>query len=170
MATQHTLAGPEPIILAPGEGTHLEFLNNLATVKVAAGEHGSMSVVEFLAPEGFGPPMHNHLEEDELFIVLEGTIALHTGGDRFEARAGSYAMLPHAVPHTFQVLTQTARIINVTSSNSTAPRFDRMVAGLGKPTDRLTVPEPTDIDPARVAQVCHDHGIEIVGPPPAPPI
>ena len=43
-----------------------------------------------------------------------------------------------------------------------------MVAALGSPTERLTIPEPGYIDAARVAEVCHEHGIEVVGPPPEP--
>lgn len=168
MSIQHTLTADEPVLLADREGTHLHFLNNAATIKVAAGGRRSMSVVEFLAPRGFGPPLHNHLEEDELFIVLDGTIALFTGGERHEAPTGTFAMLARGVPHTFQVLSESARIVNVTSSPSATPRFDQMVAALGVPTDRLTIPEPGEIDPARVAEVCHQHGIEIVGPPPAP--
>ena len=65
-------------------------------------------------------------------------------------------------------LSESAHFINVTASNTTIPQFDRMVAVLGTPTDRLVIPDPMDIDPAQVAEVCHQHGIEIVGPPPAP--
>jgi hypothetical protein len=43
-----------------------------------------------------------------------------------------------------------------------------MVAALGTPTDAPTMPEPTYIDPARVAEVNAGFGIEILGPPPAP--
>ena len=67
--------------LAPGGGRRFSFLDNLATVKVEAGSARSMSVVEFVGPRGFGPPLHNHLEEDELFIVLEGELALFTGDE-----------------------------------------------------------------------------------------
>jgi mannose-6-phosphate isomerase-like protein (cupin superfamily) len=168
MSIEHTLTADEPVLLADREGTHLHFLNNAATIKVAADGRRSMSVVEFLAPRGFGPPLHNHLEEDELFVVLEGTIALFSGDVRFEAEQGGIAYLPHGEPHTFQVLTDTARIVNVTSSHAAAPRFDQMVAALGVGTDRPALPEPGPIDPGRVADVCRAHGIEILGPPPAP--
>jgi hypothetical protein len=127
-----------------------------------------MSVVEFVGPKGFGPPLHNHLEEDELFVVLDGAMAFFTGDERMEAEAGAMAYLPHGRPHTFQVLSDTARFVNVTSSATVVPRFDEMVAALGEPTTAPTIPEPGYIDPARVAEVCGAHGIDIVGPPPAP--
>lgn len=127
-----------------------------------------MSVVEFAARKGFGPPLHNHLHEDELFIVLDGTLTLFSGDDQFEAGEGSFAYLPHNRPHTFQVITDTARIVNVTASHTNVPRFDEMVAALGDPTTELVIPDPGPIDPGRVAEICAAHGIEIVGPPPAP--
>ncbi|MFC2153593.1 cupin domain-containing protein [Actinomycetota bacterium] len=168
MSYEHTLATDEPVALADREGHHLRFLNHAATVKVAASGHRSMSVVEFVGPRGFGPPLHNHLEEDELFIILEGELALFTGDERIEGAAGAFVYLPRNRPHTFQVMSETARFVNVTSSNVTVPRFDEMVTALGTPTDRPTMPEPGYIDPARVAEVCAAHGIEILGPPPAP--
>jgi len=167
MSNQPTLAVNEPFVLAANQGHHLEFLNHLATIKVAAGDNGSMSVVEFLAPQGFGPPLHRHLDEDELFIIFDGELQFHTGDRTIPAGAGAYAFLPRAIPHTFQVLTDSARFVNVTSSTAATPQFDQMVTALGAPTRTLAIPEAAYIDPARVAEVCAAHGIEILGPPPA---
>ena len=143
MSSQPTLAS---IVLAAGEGQHYEFLNSLATVKLA-GRDRSMSVVEFLAPRGFGPPEHRHNEEDELFIVFDGELRFFTGGTEFTAGAGGFAYLPHGVPHTFQVLSPTARLLNVTASRSAMPRFDEMVAELGVPTEATVIPQPSPSTP-----------------------
>lgn len=168
MTTQHNSIRNDAAICGDGQGAHFHFLNHLATVKVAAGGTRSMSVVEFLAPRGFGPPLHIHRNEDELFIILEGRLTFFSGDERFESGEGSVAYLPQEKPHTFQVLTDTARLVNVTSSNSTVPRFDEMVAALGQATATPTMPQPEAIDPGKVAEVCAAHGIDIVGPPPAP--
>jgi quercetin dioxygenase-like cupin family protein len=168
MSIHHALANPEVIALGPGEGQHLAFLDNLATIKVPAAGTRSMSVVEFLAPHGFGPPEHRHNDEDELFIVLDGELRFFVGGAEMAGAAGGVAYLPRAIPHTFQVISDSARLINVTASSTTTPRFDEMVAALGAPTDQTGLPEPAPIDPARVAEVCAAHGIDIVGPPPPP--
>ncbi|MFP3914968.1 MAG: cupin domain-containing protein [Actinomycetota bacterium] len=159
-------APAQPVILAPGEGKHLSFLNHLATIKHEAGSSGSMSVVEFTAPRGFGPPEHIHRHEDELFIILEGELRLYTGGEEIAAGEGSFAHLPRAVAHTFQVMSPSAHFMNVTASPSGPPRFDAMVATLGTAIPQAVLPEPGPIDPARVAEVCAAHGIDIVGPPP----
>jgi quercetin dioxygenase-like cupin family protein len=157
-----------PEVIAPGSGNHLHFLNHLATVKVRGGEDGAFSVVEFTAPRGFGPPLHRHDDEDELFVVLSGEIAFHTGDDQLLTGEGGIAFLPHGVPHTFQIHSDLASFVCVTGSRVRAPRFDRMVAALGVPAATASLPEPGPIDPGRVADVCLEHGIQVLGPPPAP--
>ena len=157
-----------PEVIAPGAGHHFHFLDHLATVKVRPGETGSLSAVEFTAPRGFGPPLHRHQDEDELFIVLDGELAFHSGEQRLTSGSGGVAFLPCGVPHTFQVLSDTARFTCITASRSAVPRFDEMVTQLGVPTDLPALPEPGYIDATHVADVCLQHGIEILGPPPAP--
>ena len=153
-------------VLATGEGQHFEFLNHLATIKLE-GEGRAMSVVEFLAPRGFGPPQHTHRDEDEVFFVLDGEVRFFTGGQETDAGTGGFAHLPHGEPHTFQVLSATARIATITASITGEPRFDQMVSALGSPTTKAALPEPGYIDPAHVAEVCASYGIDIVGPPPS---
>jgi quercetin dioxygenase-like cupin family protein len=155
-------------VLSAGGGEHFEFLNNRATIKVRAGSEGSMSVVEFLAPKGFGPPLHRHLFEDELFVVFEGELMFHRGEDRIPGSVGSVAYLPRGHAHTFQVLSESSRFLNVTAANRGIPRFDAMVAALGIPTTSTAIPPPMQIDPGHVAEVCAQHDIEILGPPPGP--
>lgn len=43
-----------------------------------------------------------------------------------------------------------------------------MVAALGVEVATPSLPEPAPIDPGRVAEVCEQHGIQVLGPPPAP--
>lgn len=156
-------------VVAPGDGDHRFFLNHLATVKVGAGESSSgMSAVEFTAPRGFGPPLHVHREEDELMYVLEGEIRLVLGDTSTVATAGTVVSLPHGVPHVFQVVSDAARFLTVTAGRRTAPSFDRFVRALGEPTEPTALPAPAAIDPGDVGRVCAEHGIEVLGPPPAP--
>jgi quercetin dioxygenase-like cupin family protein len=155
-------------VLATNEGHHLHFLNHLATVKITGESSGSLSVVEFLGPRGFGPPLHKHDIEDELFVILDGRMVFRSGNLEVVAEAGSHAFLPHGRPHTFQVLSDTARFTCITASKAKTPEFDQMVTELGTPADTPHLPVPAPIDPARVAEICMRHGIEVLGPPPAP--
>lgn len=168
MHTSTPSVSDRPVILEPDAGAHYHFLNNLATVKVSAGTEGQLSVVEFLAPRGFGPPLHRHNHEDELFVILDGELTLQSGDAERAGGPGTVALLPMAVPHTFQVISDEARFLNVTGSAEGPPRFDLMVAALGLPTTDLAIPDPMDIDPDEVAEICAAHGIDILGPPPPP--
>lgn len=156
-------------LVPPGAGSHFHFLNHPATIKVAADDNGALSVVEFLAPRGFGAPEHRHDTEDEVFIILDGELRFRTGDNEAVGGTGSVTYLPRGKAHTFQVLSETARFIVVNASSGTeSPRFAEMVAALGTPTDEPVMPEPVYIDPARVSEICAAHGVDIVGPPPAP--
>ena len=168
MGAMETNTAQSPTFVEPNGGQHFHFLNHLATVKVSGGVDGQLSVVEFEASRGFGPPLHRHNDEDELFVILDGEIVLRTGDEEINGPAGTVAMLPRAVPHSFQVLSEKARFINVTGSTKGAPRFDQMVSALGTPIENRNLPSPVEIDPGRVAEVCAAHGIDILGPPPPP--
>ncbi|MEZ5226708.1 MAG: cupin domain-containing protein [Acidimicrobiales bacterium] len=159
-----------PYILDRDEGDHRHFLNHLATRKVSADYGSSMSVTEFVAPKSFGPPLHVHDDEDEIMIVLDGEIRCESGAISGVATAGATVFLPHGVPHTFQVISDEARFVTISSSSS-SPRsavFDQMVADLGAPAPGPVQPVPVEIDPGAVAASCARHGIEVLGPPPAP--
>ncbi|MDJ0769885.1 MAG: cupin domain-containing protein [Ilumatobacter sp.] len=155
--------------IADGDGAHHHFLNHLATVKVGAGDSTSgMNAVEFTAPRGFGPPLHVHREEDELMYVIDGRVRFEFGEESVLADTGCVVSLPCGVPHTFQVESESARLLTVAAGRRSAPSFDRFVATLGEPIDTTALPEPVAIDPGRVAAVCAEHGMEVLGPPPAP--
>jgi quercetin dioxygenase-like cupin family protein len=154
-----------PVMVARDEGERFHFLNTLHTAKIK-GEHtnGTLQAVEFLAPRNFGPPLHRHDGEDELFYILDGELWLSSGDVEAVHGEGAVVWLPRGLPHTFQVRSQTARVLVV----STPSGFERFVATLGEPTESRTMPEPREIDPARIAEVCAQFDIQVLGPPPAP--
>lgn len=120
--------------------------------------------MEFLAPRNFGPPLHRHDGEDELFYILDGELWLASGDVEAVHGEGAVAWLPRGQAHTFQVRSQTARVLVVTTPSG----FERFVAILGEPTESRSLPEPEDIDPAHIAEVCAQFDIQVLGPPPAP--
>ena len=152
--------------VAEGDGDHRFFLNHLATVKVSAGSSLSgMNVVEFDAPKDFGPPLHQHEHEDEIMFVISGEVLLLVGEERVIAGPGTVVSLPAQVPHIFQVVSESARFLTVTSGSSGRPTFDRFVQELGAPVDPDALPEPGPVDPGYLAQVAAAYDIEILGPP-----
>ncbi|WP_323793500.1 quercetin 2,3-dioxygenase [Nocardioides sp.] len=154
-----------PSILARDEGEHFHFLDNLFTAKVTSEmSNDVLNVMEFVGPKNFGPPLHRHDLEDEMFYVLEGEVWFSCGGVEAVHQEGAMAWLPKGLPHQFQILSDTARVLQLT----TPGQFEKFVAKLGKPADGPTLPEPAPVDGALVAQVAAEFNIEILGPPPAP--
>src|SRR3569833_3553234 len=91
----------DPRVLRSDEGRALWLLGNLVTVKAAAEDtSGRATVVEFLNPPGFAPPLHRHLHEDEMFFVLDGEARFLCGGEELGAGHGDFVLLPDGQPHT----------------------------------------------------------------------
>ena len=154
-----------PLVLPRGVGEHFAFLNTLTTVKLVGDRSGGvLSCVELVAPRGFGPPLHRHDVEDELFYIAEGEVRFTAGDVDEVAVTGGTVWLPKLLPHQFQVLSETARIFQVT----TPAQFEQFVAALGTPMQSAELPEPVEIDGGQVAKVCTDFQIEVLGPPPPP--
>lgn len=126
--------------------------------------NGVMSVMEFVGPTNFGPPLHRHDIEDELFYIVDGEVWFACGDAEGVYHTGATVWLPRGRPHTFQIRSDTARVLQVT----TPAQFERFVAALGRPADEPVLPEPEEIDGAHVAAVCAEFSIEVLGPPPAP--
>ena len=155
-------------ILGPDEGRHLHVLDNLGSVKTKADGSQAMAVIEFTALRGFGPPAHLHEDEDEFLYVLEGEVNVHIDDEVRSTTAGTFVWLPRNVPHTFQVVSETARMLSATAGSlGPMPSFDAMMVELGNEVSQPTMPDPMDIDPGHVAAVSARHGVKVIGPPPA---
>ena len=69
-----------PVLVARDEGDHFHFLNTVQTAKINSEQsNGVLTAVEFFAPRTFGPPLHRHEDEDELFYILDGELWLSCG-------------------------------------------------------------------------------------------
>ncbi len=131
-----------------------------------ADTHGSFSLIEELAPPGFGPPWHVHHAEDELFYVLEGEETFRVGEREIRAPEGSTVYAPHGTPHSYRVEGEIpARHLCLTSP----PDLENFVLDVGTPADERTLPpetEPTSEEVEKVAALQEEYGFEILGPPP----
>src|SRR3954468_21363664 len=97
-------ATPRPRLLRADEGDAVWFLGSLVTVKATGADTGGwVTVVEFLNPPGFAPPLHRHQREDEMFLILDGEATFFCDGDELTAGPGDFVHLPVGVPHTFLV-------------------------------------------------------------------
>ena len=168
-ATMSTAAGPavSPIALRQDEGEALWFLGVLATIKASSETtDGRVAVIEHLAPQGAGSPLHVHHREDEWFYVTEGELTFWVGGRLIAAPAGSFVYGPRGVPHTFAVTSPEARFLLVTEPAG----FEGFMRALAEPARTLTLPPPASRppDPERMMALAAEYGIEILGPPGIP--
>lgn len=72
-----------------GTADSLWFLDTLVSVHVSfhAGAN-RISLLEHQAPYADSPPLHIHVNEDEVFYILEGELRLQLGQDEHRLRAG----------------------------------------------------------------------------------
>ncbi|HMS61706.1 MAG TPA: quercetin 2,3-dioxygenase [Solirubrobacteraceae bacterium] len=160
-------AAVAPIALSPGEGEALWFLGILATIKSSAETTGGrVAVIEHLAPQGSGSPLHVHRREDEWFFVIDGELTFWVGGEVIVATAGAFVYGPRDIPHTFTVTSQQARFLLVTEPAG----FEGFMRALSAPAEDRVLPPSTiqPPDPAVMMATAAEYGIEILGPPGIP--
>jgi quercetin dioxygenase-like cupin family protein len=92
-----------PYVVQPSDGLDAP-LGRLGTIhKVPAyATEGRLAAIEHtLAPKQLAAPLHRHSREDELSIVLKGTLGAMLGDDVIVAGPGSYVLKPRGQWHTF---------------------------------------------------------------------
>jgi quercetin dioxygenase-like cupin family protein len=156
-----------PIARLADEGEALWFLGTLATVKASSETTaGRVAVIEQLAPQGAGSPLHVHHREDEWFYVIEGTLTFWVGGEVIDAPAGSFVYGPRDIPHTFIVSSPEARFLLVTEPAG----FEQFMRAFSERAATRTIPASAGppSDPGALIAAAAEFGIEILGPPGIP--
>ncbi|SHM58971.1 quercetin 2,3-dioxygenase [Cryptosporangium aurantiacum] len=149
-------------VKTPADGPQWWFLDTRMVVKAAAEQTGgAFALIEWSAPAGFGPPLHQHNTEDEAFYLFEGAIDVQCGDDRWTVGPGDFVFLPRGVPHGFVVADGPVRGLQITSPAG----FERFVAELGREPEGPGLPEPSAPDVPRLAEASGRYGHEILGPP-----
>jgi mannose-6-phosphate isomerase-like protein (cupin superfamily) len=158
---------PAPRRWRDGEGEALWFLGNFLTVKVGGDEsRGQLTVIDFVNPPGFAPPLHRHEHEEEVFYVLEGAATFHCDGQEIAAGPGDLVHLPAGLPHTFTVGDAAPlRVLQIT----TPAGFEGFAREAGEPaaTHGLPPGPPTAEQIGALMGIAPRYDMEILGPPPA---
>ncbi len=116
------------------------------------------AAVEVHTPPGFGPEMHIHIGQNELFFMLRGSVGLQCGSDRTILKAGDAFMAPADVPHAYVTLgTEPAHMLNIFDPAGAIEAFFAEYAPL------VGVDGPPDAK--KLAEVYAKHGMKVVGPP-----
>jgi mannose-6-phosphate isomerase-like protein (cupin superfamily) len=136
-----------PYIRRQAEGDTLWFLGSLVTLKATGADtRGRLTVAEFVNPAGFAPPLHRHLDEDEMFYLLSGTAEFRCDGQAFQAGVGDFVLLPVGLPHTFIVgADEPLRVLQITTPSG----FEHFAADAGEPASGVCrTPRPSILKPS----------------------
>jgi quercetin dioxygenase-like cupin family protein len=115
---------------------------------------GIYMTLEIIADPRNGVPMHVHANEEECFIVLEGSLYLVNGDQRLNLSAGDVATVKRGTPHAWcNISENSARFLIVFTPGNMEKTFRRI--GLMKGGDLAAISETAESD-----------GSTIVGPPP----
>jgi quercetin dioxygenase-like cupin family protein len=155
----------------------LWFLGTLVRPKLTGAQTGGrLALWEGLLPKGAAPPLHTH-PQDETFYLLEGSATVWVGrpdGEPYErwletharpCEAGAAIFVPGGIPHTFRVLSDTARMLFL----STPAGIEQFVHELSEPAAWPWLqppPEAPRVSPERMEAAELEHGVIRVGPPP----
>src|SRR3954454_24424596 len=132
-------ATPRPRLVRSDEGGAVWFLGSLATAKATGADTGGRAtVVEFLNPPGFAPPLHRHTIEDEMFLLLAGRATFLCDGQKLAAGPGDFVLLRAGLAHTFLVgPDEPLRTLQITTPSG----FERFAAAVGDPATTRALPD-----------------------------
>jgi quercetin 2,3-dioxygenase len=115
---------------------------------------GQMSVFEYIGFEKTGPALHVHLEQDEVFYVVEGEYLFQLGEKKHLLSAGDTIFLPRNIPHTWIQTSERGKLVYILQPAFKMEEFFQAMTDLGRP--------PTEEEAQKISL---DHGIRNVGPP-----
>jgi mannose-6-phosphate isomerase-like protein (cupin superfamily) len=124
-------------------------------VKVSSKDTGGQfAIFEYEGLGKFGPELHIHLKQDEVFFVFEGEYLFQVGDEQQTLTTGDTIFLPRKVPHTWLQLTEKGKLVYlVQPAGKMEDFFKKMNSLTSIPTE------------AEVEKISLDHDIKVVGPP-----
>src|SRR5580698_2025391 len=73
---------PQAVVVRPDEGQTLHAYGDTAQIKLSGQQtNGAMVLALSTTPPGGGPPPHRHHLEDEILIVVEGSVRFLANGE-----------------------------------------------------------------------------------------
>ena len=109
------------------------------------------SVIEIVADPHNGVPLHVHNNEEEHFIVLDGTLDIAVGNRRWDATAGSSVTVKRGEPHAWCNPSDMPLHMLVVFSPGRIEGLFRAAAGVD------------DVD--KIAAIAGRYGTQLIGPP-----
>lgn len=146
---------------------YLWFLNTLVHIRISQQDGSdSISILEHKAPYADSPPLHIHINEDEIFHVIDGKFHFKVGGKEVNLINGEIYLAPKGIPHTYRIESKEGgHWITVMLGGD----FEDFVREISRPAEKIELPKMKEtLTPEEIeilAKTAKKHGIEIVGPP-----
>lgn len=129
--------------------------NSPIDIKVSAKDtDGALSVMEYTGFAKGGPPLHIHLNQDEIFYVLEGEHLFQLGDQQHHLTAGDTIFIPRNTPHAPAQLSEKGKCLFFLTP---AGKMEDFFRALSKLSQKAT--------PMDAAKIFEQHDMKIVGPP-----
>ena len=126
----------------------------------SAASNGRLMILRTEGTFGDAAPVHVHGHEDEVFIVLEGSMTVWVGDERWEVDGGGICFLPRGIPHAYRVTSETSTVLNICTPGGLEEAFREAGWVLSSPP-----PEGWAVSPAGIAQAMAKVDCQILGPP-----
>jgi mannose-6-phosphate isomerase-like protein (cupin superfamily) len=151
-----TLLQTQPKIVRPGEGTLWSaFGDSIRALLSAEDTGGEIFVGHMEPPAGYGPPLHVHLKEDEIFIVEQGSFEFTIRNQVVQVGPGTVVYGPRNIPHTWRSVGEGLNRATVISVPANFGVF------FGRCAEAFAKGEP---DMAEVMRIADEHGLLFVSP------
>lgn len=139
----------EPGVQSKNDGSKSEWLQTRlgerCLIRISAAETGgAYAVTEIVSDSGDGTSLHIHQNEDEHFIILEGTIRIVYGDKTFDVAAGASVTLEKGIPHAWRNPSKSRLRMVVMTSPGGCEEILRVVAR-GDDIEVATLAERFDI-------------------------
>ena len=150
---------PNRIVHVPaGEGTRLNTVDSVATVKIdAASTDDVYELFELDAPDGPGVPPHRH-PWAEAYYVLDGALEVQVGGRHLTMRPRDTVTIPPNAVHAIAPAAGGCRFLAISMS----PGTGRLFADLDR---SVSMDRPMDEIIPLVQAVAERNGVTFVGAP-----
>jgi quercetin dioxygenase-like cupin family protein len=116
--------------------------------------NGQLSVFEYSGFAKVGPMLHVHLEQDEIFTVIEGQYRFVVGDETHVLSVGETIFLPRNIPHTWIQLTDVGKMIYFFQPAGKMEDFFSIMNTLKE--------RPSELE---MEKIHAQHQMKVVGPP-----
>ena len=156
----------QPKHVLPTQGSTYRARGGLYTFKLLASDtNGAFTLSEASNPPNNGVPTHIQHEEDETFIVLEGTYAFQLGDRTLHCGPREVVFVPRGVPHAFENISpEPAHMLILQTPGGLHERY---FAEAWEPIADISKlpPEGGPPDFGKIKAAAQRYGLEILPPP-----